>query len=241
MFCFLLICLYNCFFPPYLLKRIIKQINFIGVKTLLVVGLTGLFTGMVLSLQSYYVLVKFGAESALGSVLILSLVRELGPVITALMVVGRAGSSLTAEIGIMRISEQIDALEVMALNPYKYLVVPNLVAGLISLPILTSIFIVIGVWGGYLVGVTLTGLSSGTYFGAIAHSLLLKDCLLSLYKSLTFGLLITWISCYKGFWAGCCSGFGAEGVSRAATEAVVLSSVLILASDYYITSVMIFA
>jgi len=156
------------------------------------------------------------------------------------MVIGRAGSALTSEIGIMRISEQIDALDSMALNPYKYLVIPNLLAGLISLPILTSIFIIVGIWGGYLVGGTLTGVSSGTYFGAIADSVLYKDLLLSLYKSLCFGLLITWISCYKGFFVGTKSGFGAGGVSKATTQAVVLSSVLVLVFDYYITSIMIF-
>lgn len=234
--CFLAISLYYMFFPPYSFNRIIKQIHFIGVKTILVIVLTGLFTGMVLALQSYYVLVTFGAESTLGSILALSLIRELGPVISALMLIGRAGSALTAELGIMRISEQIDALDAMALNPYKYLVIPNLVAGVISLPLLTSMFIAVGIWGGYLVGVELTGLSSGTYFGAIADSILPKDLLLSLYKSLSFGILITWISCYKGFF----TGFGAEGVSKATTQAVVLSSVVVLICDYYITSIMIF-
>ena len=238
--CFLITSLYYMILPPYLINRVIKQIYFIGVKTVLVIMLTGLFTGMVLSLQSYHVLVTFGAESKLGAILALSLIRELGPVIAALMVIGRAGSALTAEIGIMRISEQIDALDAMALNPYKYLVIPNLLAGLISLPILTSMFIVVGIWGGYLVGVELTGLSSGTYFGTIADSISHKDLLLSLYKALCFGVLITWISCYKGFYVGDKSGFGAEGVSQATTQAVVLSSVLVLISDYYITSVMIF-
>lgn len=234
--CFLTISFYYMFFPPYSLNRIIKQIHFIGVKTILVIALTGLFTGMVLALQSYYVLVTFGAESTLGSILALSLIRELGPVISALMLIGRAGSSLTAKLGIMRISEQIDALDAMALSPYQYLVIPNLVAGVISLPLLTSMFIATGIWGGYLVGVKLTGLSSGTYFGAIADSILPKDLCLSLYKSLSFGILITWISCYKGFF----TGFGAEGVSKATTQAVVLSSVAVLICDYYITSIMIF-
>ncbi|MDP8234713.1 MAG: MlaE family lipid ABC transporter permease subunit [Candidatus Saelkia tenebricola] len=240
MACFLAISLYYMILPPYLINRVIKQVHFIGVKTILVIGLTGLFTGMVLSLQTYYVLVTFGAESKLGAILSVSLIRELGPVIAALMVIGRAGSALTAEIGIMRISEQIDALDAMALNPYKYLVIPNLLAGLISLPILTAMFIVVGIWGGYLVGVTLTGLSSGVYFGAIADSILAKDVLLSLYKSLCFGVLITWVSCFKGFRADHGSGFGAEGVSRATTQAVVLSSVLVLVFDYYITSIMMF-
>ena len=222
-------------FPPYLLRRIIKQINFIGVKTTLVILLTGTFTGMVLALQIYYTLVKFGAEARLGSVVALSLIKELGPVICALMVTGRAGSALTAEIGIMRITEQIDALDAMALNPYKYLIIPNLIAGIISVPLLNFIFVVVGVFGGYTVGVGLMGLSSGTYFGGIRDFVDSKDILEGLYKSLSFGILITWISCYKGY----STGYGAEGVSKATTQAVVLSSVVILVWDYFMTSILV--
>ncbi len=222
-------------FPPYLIQRIIKQINFIGVKTTLVILLTGSFTGMVLALQIYYTLVKFGAEARLGSVVALSLIKELGPVICALMVTGRAGSALTAEIGIMRITEQIDALDAMALNPYKYLIIPNLIAGIISLPLLNFIFVVVGVFGGYTVGVGLMGLSSGTYFGGIKDFVDSKDILEGLYKSLSFGILITWISCYKGY----STGYGAEGVSKATTQAVVLSSVVILVWDYFMTSILV--
>ncbi|MFQ5963724.1 MAG: MlaE family ABC transporter permease [Candidatus Scalinduaceae bacterium] len=223
-------------FPPYLIQRVIKQINFIGVKTILVIVLTGAFTGMVLALQIYYTLVKFGAEARLGSVVALSLIKELGPVISGLMVVGRAGSALTAEIGIMRITEQIDALDAMALNPYKYLVIPNLLAGVISLPLLNAFFVVVGVFGGYSVGVGLMGLSSGTYFGGIRDFVDAKDILEGLYKSLSFGILITWICCYKGFF----TGYGAEGVSKATTQAVVLSSVVILIWDYFMTSILVF-
>jgi len=226
--------------PPYHFFRITKQVYFIGVKTISVIALTGLFTGMALTLQAYYVLVTFGAESKLGSITSLSLIRELGPVISALMVIGRAGSALTAEIGIMRISEQIDALDSMALNPRDFLSVPNLIAGAISLPILNAFFILTGIWGGYLVGVALTGLSSGIYFGAIGDSVQLVDLTLSLKKSLSFGLLISWICCYKGYYADSGSGFGAEGVSKATTDAVVLSSVVILVCDYFITSISIF-
>ncbi len=222
-------------FPPYLLRRIIKQINFIGVKTTLVILLTGTFTGMVLALQIYYTLVKFGAEARLGSVVALSLIKELGPVICALMVTGRAGSALTAEIGIMRITEQIDALDAMALNPYKYLIIPNLIAGIISVPLLNFIFVTVGVFGGYTVGVGLMGLSSGTYFGGIRDFVDSRDILEGLYKSLSFGILITWISCYKGY----STGYGAEGVSKATTQAVVLSSVVILIWDYFMTSILV--
>jgi phospholipid/cholesterol/gamma-HCH transport system permease protein len=237
---FLITAIHNIFFSPYLLSRTIKSIYFIGVKTIVVIALTGLFTGMVLSLQIYYVLVNFGAESQLGTVVALSLIRELGPVIAALMVIGRAGSALTAELGIMRITEQIDALDSMALDPYKYLVTPKILAGIISMPILTAIFILVGTWGGYLVGVELTGLSSGTYYGSIKDAIVAQDLYLSLIKSLSFGLLITWICSYKGFFAGLRLAFGAEGVSKATTQAVVLSSVVILICDYFITSVMIF-
>jgi len=241
MFNFLCTALYYLFFPPFLFDRIVKQIHFIGVKTILVILLTGVFTGMVLTLQAYYVLVTFSAESKLGSIISLSLIRELGPVITSLMVIGRAGSALTAELGIMRITDQIDALDAMNLNPYKYLIVPNLIAGVISLPILSAFFIITGIWGGYLVGVELSGLSSGIYFGAIADSIDAKDLMISLIKALSFGLLFSWISCYKGFFTGTESGgYGAEGVSKATTEAVVMSSVVILITDYFITSVMLF-
>ena len=235
MVCFLATAFFWLVFPPYLPRRIVKQINFIGVKTTLVIILTGSFTGMVLALQTYYALVKFGAETSLGPVVALSLIRELGPVLSALMVTGRAGSALTAEIGIMRISEQIDALDAMALNPYKYLVIPNLLAGIISIPLLNAIFVVVGVWGGYAVGVGLTGVSSGTYFGGIRDFVSAKDILEGLYKSLSFGMLITWISCYKGYF----TGYGAEGVSKATTQAVVLSSVTILIWDYFMTSILL--
>jgi len=237
---FLANALYCIFIPPYRISRIIKQIFFIGVKTISLIVLTGLFTGMALSLQAYYVLTDFGAESQLGAITSLSLIRELGPVISALMVIGRAGSALTAEIGIMRISEQIDALDSMALNPIKFLASPNLIAGIISLPILNTIFIIAGIWGGYLVGVELSGLSSGIYFGAISDSILLQDLTLSLKKSLSFGVIIAWISCYKGYYADSGSGFGAEGVSKATTSAVVLSSVVVLICDYFITSISLF-
>jgi phospholipid/cholesterol/gamma-HCH transport system permease protein len=233
--CFLGVSVFYMFFPPYLAYRVIKQIYFIGVKTLLVIILTGMFAGMVLTLQIYYVLVNFGAEAKLGTAVSLSLIRELGPVISALMVTGRAGSALTAEIGIMRITEQIDALEAMVLNPYKYLIIPNFLASIISVPILNAIFIVVGIFGGYLVGVQLMGISSGIYFGAIADSIVAKDIIQSLYKSLSFGVLMAWVCCYKGY----TTGFGAEGVSRATTQAVVLSSVVILIWDYFLTSIMI--
>ncbi|OOP57708.1 MAG: ABC transporter permease [Candidatus Brocadia carolinensis] len=235
MACFIAVSLFWMVFPPYLLQRVIKQVHFIGVKTTPVIVLTGSFTGMVLALQTYYALAKFGAESSLGPVVALSLIRELGPVISALMVTGCAGSALTAEIGIMRITEQIDALDAMALNPHKYLIVPNIIAGILSLPLLNAIFVVLGVFGGYAISVGLMDLSSGTYFQGIRDFIKTKDIFEGLCKSLSFGFLITWISCYKGYF----TGYGAEGVSKSTIQSVVLSSVLILIWDYFMTSIMI--
>ena len=223
---------YYLFRPPLKISWVLKQIWFIGAQSTLVIFITGAFAGMVLGLQGYYTLNSFGTTALLGPMVALSLIRELGPVFTALMVTGRAGSAMTAEIGIMRISEQIDALELMGLNPYRYLVVPKLVAGMISLPLLTAIFDVVGIFGGYLVGVNLLDVSKGTYFGEMANYLDLEDVLVGVYKSFSFGILITWICCYKGYYAG----FGAEGVSKATTQAVVLSSVLIVFWDYVMTS-----
>jgi phospholipid/cholesterol/gamma-HCH transport system permease protein len=222
------------FVPPFRLRRLARQIHFMGWRSLLVVVLTGAFTGMVLGLQGYYTLRKFGATAMLGPAVALSLIREIGPVLCALVVTGRAGSAMAAEIGIMRISDQIDALSVMALNPIKYLVSPNILAGLITLPLLTAIVNVVGIYGGYLVGVQLLGVGQGVYFGEMQNILTMHDIKIGFWKSLSFGLIISWICCYKGFY----TRFGAEGVSQATTEAVVLSSVWILICDYLLTSVL---
>jgi len=223
------------FLPPLKWRRMIARIHFIGAKSLVVILLTGAFTGMVMGLQVFYTLTKFGSEAFLGPAVALSLIRELGPVLCALMVTGRAGSALTAEIGIMRITEQIDALQAMALNPMRYLVVPTILAGLIAFPLLTAIFDLVGIYGGYLVGVKLLGIGEGTYFGEMETYVGLRDITQGILKSLSFGLLVTWVCCYKGFY----TGYGAEGVSRATTEAVVLSSVLILVWDYFVGSVLL--
>ncbi|MBI2876023.1 MAG: ABC transporter permease [Candidatus Tectomicrobia bacterium] len=232
-FIFLATAIFWTFVPPFKVRRLIKQIHFIGVNSIFIVLLTGLFTGMVLGLQGFYALRKFGADALLGPTVALSLIRELGPVLSALMVTGRAGSALAAEIGIMRISEQIDAMEVMALNPYRYLVVPNLVAGVLAFPVLATLFDFVGIFGGYLIGVQLLGISPGGYFGEMKNYIEMKDILGGFYKSLSFGLIVAWVSSYKGYTAG----YGAEGVSKATTQAVVLCSVLILIWDYFITSV----
>jgi len=220
--------------PPFKIGRVLERVDFIGARSLTIVILTGAFTGMVLGLQVYLTLSRFGSEAFLGPAVALSLIRELGPVLCALIVTGRAGSALTAEIGIMRISEQIDALTVMALNPFRYLVVPPIVAGLITFPLMVSIFDVVGIFGGYLVGVKLLGLSAGTYFGEMQTFVDFSDIMTGYWKALSFGVIVTWVCTYKGF--NC--GHGAEGVARATTEAVVLSSVLILIWDYFLGSVL---
>jgi len=220
------------FIPPYKLYRIIKQIRFMGVNSTFIVLLTGIFTGMVLGIQGYYSLNKFAAESLLGPIVALSLIRELGPVLSALMVTARAGSALAAEIGIMRITEQIDALEMMALNPIRYLVVPNILAGVIAFPILAAFFALIGIFGGYLVGVEMLGISYGGYFGEMRNMVTMKDITVGFYKSISFGIIVNWVCCFKGYF----TGYGAEGVSKATTEAVVVSSVLILVWDYFMAS-----
>jgi phospholipid/cholesterol/gamma-HCH transport system permease protein len=226
--------LFWAFIPPFRLQRLLRQIHFIGWRSLLVVVLTGVFSGMVLGLQGYYTLNRFGATAMLGPAVALSLIREIGPVLCALVVTGRAGSAIAAEIGIMRITDQIDALTVMALKPIKFLITPNILAGIITLPLLTAIVDVIGIYGGYLVGVQLLGVGEGVYFGEMQNILSMYDIKIGLYKSLSFGLIISWICCYKGFY----TRFGAEGVSQATTEAVVMSSIWILVCDYFWSSVL---
>ncbi len=222
------------FSPPIKWRRIVKQVYFIGSKSISIVALTGGFTGMVLALETYYAMRKFGAEALLGPTVALSMIRELGPVISALMITARAGSAITAEIGIMKITEQLDALEMMALSPFRYIMVPNFVASLISFPLLAALFDVSGIFGGYLVGVRLLGLSEGTYFGEMKSYVDIHEIVHGNVKSLAFGLLVYWVCCYCGYY----TGYGAEGVSRATTRAVVVSSVLILVADYVITSLL---
>lgn len=220
--------------PPLKFRRIVSQVYFIGVKSSSIIVLTAAFSGMVLGLQGYYTLRKFGSEALLGPAVGLSLIRELGPVMAALMVTARAGSASAAEIGIMRITEQIDALEAMAVNPMKYLVVPKVIAGLIAIPLLTAIFDVVGIYGGYLVGVELLGVGAGTYFSEMRNMVEMSDIRGGFLKSLSFGLIVTWVCTYKGFY----TGYGAEGVGKATTEAVVLSSVLVLVWNYFMTAVL---
>jgi phospholipid/cholesterol/gamma-HCH transport system permease protein len=221
--------------PPYKPRLLLRQIRTIGAESFFLVGLIGLFTGMVLGLQGYTTLRRFGSEGALGTVVALIIVRELGPVLAALMVAARAGSAMAAEIGAMQATEQVDALTVMAINPVQYLVSPRVLAGILSFPLLTSLFDVIGIWGGWAVGVGLMGAPSGPFFNGIAQNMSGHDILLGFSKALVFGLVVMWVCCYKGYHAARM----ATGVSRATTDAVVLSSVLILAWDYFMTSVLL--
>ena len=232
---FLLEACYYTVVPPFKFRYLLRQIRFFGNYSFLVILLTGAFTGMVLALQIFYVLRQFGSEAMLGPAVALSVIRELGPVLAALMVTGRAGSALTAEIGIMRITEQIDALVAMALNPLRYLVVPNFVAALIVFPLLTAIFDLIAIYGGKLVAVDLLGLSVGTYYSQIKIYVDMEDIRIGLYKALCFGIIVAWVCCYKGYYAE----HGAEGVGRATTAAVVTSSILVLIGDYFLGSILL--
>lgn len=236
-----MVCLLSVLKPPYQLYPVVRQLYFIGSRSGFVIVFTGLFTGMVLGLQGYYTLAKFGSEGLLGSAVALSLIRELGPVLTALMVIGRAGSAICAGIGIMRNSEQIDALECMAIDPIKYLLAPKFAASIIALPLLTFIFDIVGIIGGFLVGVSLFGVNEGTYFQGMYNSVHWLDIEMGIVKSLVFGLLIVWITSAKGYYLHLerSGGFGAEGVSRTTTDAVVISSVAILIWDYLITAIML--
>jgi len=238
---FLFFSIVGIFKPPFKLHTVLKQIQFIGASSIFVIFFTAGFTGMVLGLQGYHTLRQFGSEGLLGSAVALSLIRELGPVLTALMVTGRAGSAICAEVGIMRITQQIDALECMGIDPFRFFLAPKYVAALISLPMLTFFFDVVGIYGGYLVGVKLLGLSPGAYFDSMQRSIVFKDITMGLIKSIFFGLQIVWICSFTGYTVELRRRpvFGAEGVSRATTTAVVLSSVFILAWDYLLTAVLL--
>jgi len=220
--------------PPFRLRLVLQQILQIGVNSSLVILLIGIFTGAVLAVQGEYTLAKFGATAYTGSAVALSLIRELGPVLTALMVIGRAGSAITAELGIMRITEQIDALRSMAVDPVRYLMVPRMLAGLIAVPILTGMCILIGILGGYIVGVGLLNLSAGTFWSQIQSAITPTDIYSGFIKSFVFALIFGWVACYKGYTCG----FGAVGVNKATTQSVVTASVAVLVIDYFLTSVL---
>lgn len=220
--------------PPFRLRLIAKQMEFVGVQSLSVVVITAAFAGMVLALQTYYGFRMFGGESLVGATVALSLTRELGPVFTALMVTGRAGSAMAAELGTMKVTEQVDALYTMSVNPVQYLIVPRILAAILMVPILTILADFIGVVGGYFVGVHLLGINSGIFMARIVEFVDMDDITNGLIKSAFFGLILSLIGTYKGFYT---TG-GAEGVGKATTEAVVYASVSILISDYILTALM---
>lgn len=219
------------------IHEIVQQIYFIGAKSSQIVMLVGLFTGMVLGLQLYYVLIKFGSTGVLGTAVALSLIRELGPVLTAIMITARAGSAMTAEIGIQRISEQIDALHTMRVDPLGYLVSPRIAAGIISFPILTAFFDLIGIIGGWLSGCILLGINTGTYFHRVVASTEMEDITGGFIKAVVFAILVVTICCFQGFFTHMRrDSYGAKSVSLSTTSAVVLSCVMILISDYVVTT-----
>ena len=216
---------------PYRAHLFFKQMEFIGNKSLGVVILTGMFTGMVMTFQTYRSLRDFGSETIVGGLVAVAMVRELGPVLSSLMVNARAGSAIAAEMGTMRVTEQIDALFAMAVSPVQYLVSPRVVAGMVMLPLLTAISDLTGIFGGYLVGVVLLRIDPGIFFAKIVDFVTLSDIMQGSFKAMVFGTLLSMVGCYKGYY----THGGAEGVGRATTEAVVISAVSILFCDYLIT------
>ncbi|MHB8109177.1 MAG: MlaE family ABC transporter permease [Syntrophorhabdaceae bacterium] len=219
------------------IHEITSQVYSIGAKSSLIVMLVGLFTGMVLGLQLFYTLVKFGSVGALGSAIALSLVRELGPVLTAIMIAARAGSAMAAEIGILRNSEQIDALYTMGINPLRYLVSPRIAAAILSFPLLTAFFDLIGILGGYITGVILLDTNAGTYFYRVQSSLDIIDIRGGFIKAIVFGAIVSCVCCFEGYFCHMRKdGFGAKSVGLATVSAVVISCVSILVSDYVVTS-----
>ena len=224
-------------FHPKQFVEIINQIYFIGSRSASIVMLVGFFTGMVLGLQLYYVMNKFGAVGFLGTAVALSLIRELGPVLCAIMITARAGSAMTAEIGIQRISEQIDALTTMRIDPIGYLISPRIAAAIISFPILTALFDLVGIFGGYVSGVVLLGGDSGAYLYRMDASVDWVDVRGGFIKSIVFAILVITLCCFQGYFTHMRrDSHGAKSVSLSTTSAVVLSCVMILVSDYVVTS-----
>jgi phospholipid/cholesterol/gamma-HCH transport system permease protein len=221
------------------LSKTVQQIYYIGARSITIIMLVSLFTGMVLGLQSYHALLKFGASGAVGSLVSLSLIMELGPVLTAIMITARAGSAITAEIGIQRISEQIDALHTMRINPIRYLISPKITAAIISFPLLTAVFDLIGILGGYLSAVVLLGLNGGVYLHSIDTYVVMSDITNGFIKSIVFAVIVATVCCYQGYFAHMRKdSHGAQAVGLATTSAVVTSCVLILVSDYVVTSLL---
>ncbi len=225
---------------PKQLPKIIQQVYFIGARSSMIIMLVGLSTGMVMGLQFHRALVNVGAEGAIGTLVALSLVREMGPMLTAIMIAARAGSAITSEIGIQRISEQIDALDTMRIDPLRYLISPRIAASIISFPLLTALFDLIGILGGYISGVLLMGANASTYLHRVQASMDMKDVTEGFIKAVVFAVIVSTVCCYQGYFAHMrTDSHGAKAVGLATTSAVVLSCVLILVADYVLTSLMI--
>lgn len=213
----------------------IKQVYVVGVQSLLIILVSGLFIGMVMALQGYTVLVNYGAEESLGPMVALSLLRELGPVVTALLFAGRAGSALTAEIGLMKATEQLSSLEMMAVDPLRQVIAPRLWAGILTMPMLAIIFSAIGILGGHLVGVDWLGVDAGSYWSIMQSAVdLNEDILNGVIKSVVFAVVVTWIAVFNGYDSIPTS----EGISKATTQTVVHSSLAVLGLDFVLTAVM---
>lgn len=217
-------------------RDLIRQIYALGVLSLVIILVAGFFVGMVLALQGHSVLARFGSESALGIMVSLTLLRELGPVVTALLFAGRAGSALTAEIGLMKATEQLSAMEMMGVDPLKRVITPRLWAGIITLPILAVLFSLVGIWGGAFVAIDLVGVDAGAYWGNMQVSVqFYDDVIKGLIKALAFGVVVTWIAVYQGYNAVPTS----EGIGKATTQTVVVSSLAVLGLDFVLTAVML--
>ena len=221
----------HCVTPPFYGRLIARQIVIVGYYSLPVVGLTALFTGMVLALQIYTGSSRFNAEGAVATIVVIGITRELGPVLAGLMVAGRVGAAMAAEIGTMRVTEQIDALTTLATHPLKYLVTPRLIAGTIMLPVLVLVADIIGVFGGYVISIQKLGFNPATYLKNTFEFLEALDVISGLVKAAAFGFIIALMGCYNGY----NSRGGAQGVGSATTNAVVSASILILAANYVIT------
>lgn len=216
-------------------RHIVQQLYAVGVLSLVIIVVSGLFVGMVLALQGYYTLADFGAAESVGVLVALSLLRELGPVVTALLFAGRAGSSLTAEVGLMKATEQLSSMEMMAVDPELRVIAPRFLACVIAVPLLAGIFSLVGIYGGYLVSVGLIGLDGGAYWGNMQSAVSFTDDVLNgVIKSVVFGIVVGWIALYKGYEALPTS----EGVSRATTHGVVHASLAVLGLDFLLTALM---
>src|SRR5450830_2037540 len=216
-------------------RLVIEQLFFIGNRSLVITAVSGLFVGMVLGLQGYYTLTTYGAEQSLGLLVALSLTRELGPVVTALLFAGRAGTSLTAEIGLMKAGEQLSAMEMMAVNPVERVIAPRFWAGVIAMPVLAAIFSAVGVIGGYIVGVKLIGVDEGAFWSQMQGGVdVWNDIANGVLKSVVFGIAVTFVALFQGYEAKPTP----EGVARATTRTVVIASLLVLGLDFLLTALM---